>query len=346
MKTKYLILIIIVFTVANSGFCNKSKSAQSNPSKTESSLISIYTTLDSLRHELNEVRTNSSNYNIFQMNYTDSLMLVVTSKLDSTTDLLTDIMIKSIENNNSALGNKMSLINIVLFIGAILVAIISGFGIFYINYKIDRISEIADKRWKEKEKNITEELGNLTSKHLINTKLINAQTYLPTQPKSFSEVKNILEEVLRIDDNVYLAHQMLGLLYHKDILNNPEKAISHNRRAIKIDQGRIDPFFNLLVALMHANRAFSVIEVAYRAFIQKNKLLTNDEYLEAKAKLFFSGHLQRENKLKAKKLTEEALKIFRKYPHIAESAEWIKQGENRLREIDKMLKAEATRVRK
>lgn len=296
-------LFIFAFILMNSNVFTQN--VLTNPTKSKDAKVS-QALVDSIKRSIdifernNKVQRNSDSLTIEQK---------FLEQRKEYLDLFSTLTSLELANNHNIFASQEVIIGII----GLLLVVFGGAGKFY----LDKYSNKLDKN------------------NEIRLNETRVQYYLSLG--QFTVARDLLERILELDKKNVFAHDSLGYLYLGDVLNQPEKAVVHNRMAIKLKPNSLFPYINLQIALDHAKYPLEDIERAYKTAIERARSVNADELTFGKAKLFFSGNLASldpSRKPEAIRLVNEALDHFSKVKDPAKNR-WVTQAQQALIDLQK-----------
>lgn len=236
---------------------------------------------------------------------------------------LDDLLSTAISISTSNVGNTIEFLGLIL---AALVAIVSFLG-FVGKMYLTKIQQDINLRFDQKSKEV--EISVEESRVLF---YLSSREFYPLAIAS-------LQKILTLDPNNFFAHEKLGFLFLGDVLNQPERAVHHNKAAIRSKPTELFPYINLQIALDHAKHPFDEINAAFNKLMEMAIQLGADEMTYGKAKLFFADNIRHsapDKKEQARKLYKEALQHFSKVldeQRRAERDRWSNQANEGLQNL-------------
>jgi tetratricopeptide (TPR) repeat protein len=237
-----------------------------------------------------------------------------------------NLLTTSTSISTSNVGNTIEFLGLILAVIVAIASLLAFFGRWYLRHILNQAVHSIENTFKQKSR----ELSATAEETKANSYLSIGQ---------FGLAAATLDSLLKIDPNNFFAHEKLGFLFTRDILNQPERAVFHNKAAIKLKPDSLFPYINLQVALDHASHPFDEIEASFKKVLEKSIEIGADEMTYGKAKLFFADKLfavHPNRKDEAKKLYNEAIAHFNNVlePWRAEEkAKWTKQAQEGLNRI-------------
>lgn len=234
-----------------------------------------------------------------------------------------DVLSTALSISASNVGNTIQFLALIL---AALVAIVGLLG-FAGKLYLGKIQQGINLKFDQKSKEV--EISVEESRVLF---------YL-TSREFYALAVASLQKILTLDSNNFFAHEKLGFLFLGDVLNQPERAVHHNKAAIHSKPNELFPYINLQIALDHAKHPFDEIEAAFNKLMYMAKQIGADEMTYGKAKLFFADNIRHtapDKKEQARTLYKEALQHFSKVldeQRLVERDRWSNQANEGLRNL-------------
>lgn len=277
-----------------------------NPPKRQFSTDTLVVKIDSLRTELIELE----------------------QRLENQRQEYVNLLSSAVSISSSNVGNTITFLALIVAIITLIVVVFSVSGGFVVRELLRRQQKRYDEKYDQKAREFT-----------ISLEESRGNFYLGVY--QYTQARDAFEKILLLNPENYFAHERLGFLYLGDALNQPRKAVAHNRKAIELDPNKLSPYLNLLVGTIHAKRPFQDTEAAYKKLINMCDLLGAHEMIYGKAKLFFAGELKKNSparKDEAKQLYKQAMEHFKKVEEPEKTKDrnqWIFIARTGLKELEK-----------